>query len=142
MYLWIKAFHIMAVISWMAALFYYPRLIIYQVEADEKDLPGDIFNTMRHKLIKIIMTPAMIASWIAGLLLISLSWEAYISEIWFWIKITALLIMSWYHGMCIKWHKQILAGLNMRSGKYYRLMNEVPTLLMILIVIMVVVKPI
>lgn len=140
MYLYIKAFHLMAVMSWMAALFYYPRLIIYPLEAK----PGNdlaIFSLMRAKLIKVIMNPAMIATWIAGIAMFFLDPKYYLSSGWFHVKFLCLLGMTHFHFMCIKWHKNWDMGTQNKSSKYYRLMNEIPTVLMIIIVAMAVIKP-
>ncbi|MEP5631297.1 MAG: CopD family protein [Tateyamaria sp.] len=140
-YPWIKAFHIMAVISWMAALFYLPRLYVYHSE--QVGLSGDthtLFTTMEYKLLKVIMTPAMIATWIFGLSLALIPGVVDWSAVWPWIKLLGILAMTGFHGWLGGQRKAFEGGGPVKTGRHYRLMNEVPTLLMVLIVLSVVVK--
>lgn len=141
LYPWIKAFHIMSVIAWMAALFYLPRLYVYH--AERVGVEGDthvLFQTMEYKLLKVIMNPAMIATWIFGLLLASIPGVIDWGAVWPWTKLIGILAMSGFHGWLSKQRKAFAAGGPIKTGRQYRLMNEVPTLLMVLIVLSVVVK--
>lgn len=140
-YLWIKAVHVMAVIAWMAGLFYLPRLYVYHAEraavGSELDLT---FQVMEDKLLRLIMNPSMIVAWIAGLIMIGLGafdWSAA----WSWIKIVSVLLMTGAHGWMSARRKEFAAGTNTRTGRTYRLFNEVPTVLMLLIVVAVIVRP-
>lgn len=140
-YLLIKALHIISVISWMAGLFYLPRLFVYHtrvVTGSDQDL---LFQLMEQKLLRIIMNPAMILSWFFGLLLFSIPSVASIDQTWVLIKLAAIIGMSVFHMMLSAWRKDFTKGLNKRSEKFYRLANEAPTLLMFVIVFMAVMKP-
>ncbi|MEP4249750.1 CopD family protein [Tateyamaria sp.] len=140
-YPWIKAFHIMSVISWMAALFYLPRLYVYHSE--QVGLSGDthiLFTTMEYKLLKVIMTPAMMATWIFGLSLALIPGVVDWSAVWPWTKLLGILAMTGFHGWLDGQRKAFEGGGPVKTGRHYRLMNEVPTLLMVLIVLSVVVK--
>ena len=140
-YLWIKAIHIMAVISWMAGLFYLPRLYVYHSGVPVGSDQDILFQTMEYKLLRVIMNPAMIVAWIFGLLLmITPGLEAYQFG-WFHAKFAAILGMTWFHMKCAGWRKKFARGENEKGDGYYRKMNEVPTVLMIIIVIMVIVRP-
>lgn len=140
-YPWIKMLHIVSVISWMAGMFYLPRLFVYHAERAK---PGseldETFQIMEAKLLRLIMTPAMIASWVFGLILIGLDafdWGAA----WSWIKLASIVAMTGMHGWLSVRRKEFAAGTNTRTGRTYRLANEVPTVLMLIIVIAVVVRP-
>ncbi len=140
-YPWTKAMHIMSVISWMAGLFYLPRLFVHhteQVTSGEK--ADEIFAMMETKLLRLIMNPAMIATWIFGLMLVFTPGIVDWSMVWPWTKAAAVLIMTWFHHWLAKRRKDFIRGENSLSGKHYRMMNEVPTLLMVVIVLSVVVK--
>lgn len=140
-YPWIKAIHIMAVIAWMAGLFYLPRLFVYHAERAAVGSELDqTFQIMEEKLLRVIMNPAMIVAWVAGLIMIGLGAFDW-SSVWAWVKIVAVLLMSAAHGWMAKRRKEFAVGGNTRSGRTYRLFNEVPTVLMILIVVAVVVRP-
>lgn len=140
-YEWLRALHIIAIIAWMAALFYLPRLFVYHAEtAGAGSDKSETFKIMERKLLKIIMNPAMIASWIFGLLLLWAN-PYLLQEGWMHAKLLAVVLLSAYHGVCVKWTRTFAQDRNVRSGKYYRLMNEVPTVLMIVIVIAAVVQP-
>lgn len=140
-YEWIKAGHIVSVISWMAGMFYLPRLFVYHAE---KATPGSeldqTFQVMEYKLLKLIMTPAMISSWVFGLLLISLGGIDF-GSIWGWVKIISVILMTGTHGWLSKQQKVFAAGKNTLTGRKFRLVNEIPTVLMLLIIVAVVVKP-
>lgn len=140
-YAWIKAFHIISVISWMAALFYLPRLFVYHAEmSSPNDQMEDTFRVMERRLLKVIMNPAMIASWLFGLLMILMGAFDF-SSAWSWIKLLSVIGMTGMHGWLSARQKEFAEGNNTRSGRTYRLMNEVPTILMFVIVIFVVVRP-
>ena len=141
-YLWIKALHIISVISWMAGLFYLPRLFVYHVGAQKGSVQSEIFKTMERKLMRIIMTPAMVATFFFGLLLLSIpgliDWSA---SGWMHLKLLLVFAMAGLHGFLVKCMKSFAQDQNTRSEKFYRVLNEVPTLLMIAIVILAIVKP-
>ena len=140
-YPWIKAFHIMSVIAWMAGLFYLPRLFVYHAEQSE---PGDsrdqVFQVMETKLLRVIMNPAMISTWVFGLLLVSIPGIVDWSLVWPWTKAAGVLGMTWFHHWLGLRRKEFAKSQNSRTGRQFRMMNEVPTLLMVVIVLSVVVK--
>ena len=139
-YPYVKAFHVMAVISWMAGLFYLPRLFVYHAERGMAGAePADSLTTMEDKLLRLIMRPAMIATWISGLCLVLTPGIVDWSLIWPWVKAACVIAMTWFHGWCAG-QQRALKGGQSRGGRRYRLMNEVPTLLMIGIVLSVIVK--
>ncbi len=140
-YEWIKALHIIAVISWMAGMFYLPRLFVYHAERATVGSELDqTFQIMEEKLLRVIMNPAMIVSWVCGLLLIAMGAFDF-GAVWSWSKIIAVVAMTAAHGWLGARRKEFAAGTNTRSGRTYRLMNEVPTVLMFVIVIAVIVRP-
>lgn len=140
-YSWTKAFHIMSVIAWMAGLFYLPRLFVYHSEAVEAGSETDrLFQTMERKLLRLIMNPAMVATWIFGLALVFTPGIVDWSMVWPWTKAAAVLGMSWFHHWLARRRKDFAAGQNLRTGRQFRMMNEIPTLLMLVIVLSVVVK--
>ncbi|TQV79833.1 protoporphyrinogen oxidase HemJ [Denitrobaculum tricleocarpae] len=138
-YSWVKALHIISVIAWMAGMLYLPRLYVYHCTAEPGSKQSETFKIMERRLLKAITTPAMIASWVFGLLLM-VNLEAW-TEPWFHAKLTLLIGMQIVHGALSRWRKAFERDENRHSETYYRYMNEVPTLLMIGIVIFVVVKP-
>ena len=138
-YLWIKWLHIVAVISWMAGLLYLPRLFVYHVETASEEVKTE-YQAAEIKLLKRIMNPAMIVTWLSGIGLI-LAIVDLSSEQWILLKLFLVLGMTIFHVICGKWRKQLQDGTCMKSGKFFRLMNEVPTLLMIAIVGLVLFKP-
>jgi putative membrane protein len=140
-YPWIKSLHIMAVISWMAGLFYFPRLLVNHVErVDPTGLLNETYQNMEMKLFKVIMQPAMIATWIFGLCLVFTPGIVDWSMWWSWVKAVSVIAMTIFHEWLGKRRKDFVNGSNKLTGRQYRLMNEVPTLLMVLIVVSVVVK--
>ena len=140
-YPWTKSLHIMSVIAWMAGLFYLPRLFVYHVERDEAgDVLDGTFQVMEHKLLRFIMNPSMIATWIFGLLLVFTPGIVDWGSIWPWVKAAAVLGMTWFHHWLGLRRKDFVAGANALTGRQYRMMNEVPTILMVVIVLSVVVK--
>ena len=139
-YPWVKAFHVMAVISWMAGLFYLPRLFVHHAERIGSGTePAASFVLMEEKLLCMIMNPAMIATWIAGLALVATPGVVDWSMLWPWTKAAAVLAMTWFHMWLAGQRKALLIGQGL-SGKRYRLMNELPTLLMVIIVLSVIVR--
>lgn len=139
MYLWIKAFHIIAVMSWMAGMLYLPRLFVYHTVAEAGSVQAKTFEVMEHRLLRYIMTPAMGLTWILGIALIVQG--DWMTAGWMHAKLALVLAMSGVHGFLSRCAKDFAAGKNTRTQKFYRYINEVPTLLMIVIVILVVVKP-
>lgn len=141
MYLWTKSFHVMSVIAWMAGLFYLPRLFVYHAEKVASGSESDaLFQVMERKLLKVIMNPAMIASWLFGLILVATPGVVDWSQIWPWSKAAAVLVMTWFHMWLAARRKDFAAGRNRLDGRRYRMMNELPTLLMVIIVLSVILK--
>lgn len=140
-YPWVKALHIIAVIAWMAGLFYLPRLFVYHAE---KSISGDdldaLFQVMERRLLKAIMNPAMIATWLFGVLLVLTPGIVDWSMIWPWTKAISVCLMTWFHIWLGVRRKDFAAGRNTLTGRRYRMMNEVPTVLLIIIVTSVIVK--
>jgi protoporphyrinogen IX oxidase len=137
--LWIKALHIMSVIAWMAGMFYLPRLLVYHVDAPVGSVQSETFKTMERRLLRCIMTPAMIAVWLTGLFL---AWRAgFFAAPWLHAKLALVLAMSALHGYLAGAVRKFAADQNARPARFYRIVNEAPTVLMALIVILVVVKP-
>jgi putative membrane protein len=139
MYLWIKALHVIAVISWMAGMLYLPRLFVYHAAAKPGSEPSETFKVMERRLLRYIMTPAMIATWILGIVLV-LETRAFGAG-WFRVKFALVLVMTLMHGLFTHWMRDFAYDRNPRSEKFYRIANEIPTLLMIAIVLLAVAKP-
>ncbi len=137
--LYVKALHVISVIAWMAALLYLPRLMVYHAESAVGSEKAQTFKIMERRLLRGIATPAMLASWVFGL------WMAFLihawSDGWFHAKLLLVVLLSAYHGLLARWVRDFAADRNQRSARFYRIANEVPTLLMIGIVILVVAKP-
>ena len=141
LYPWTKSFHIMAVIAWMAGLFYLPRVYVYHVEqAMGVDGAQPIFQMMEEKLFRVIVQPSMIATWILGLTLVFTPGIVDWSEVWPWTKALSVIAMTVFHEWLGRQRKTLLDGSNTLTGRQFRIMNEVPTVLMFIIVISVVVK--
>lgn len=139
-YPWIKALHVMAVISWMAGLFYLPRLFVYHAErGQDADEPVQSFQIMEAKLLRMIMNPAMIVTWLAGLALVLTPGIVDWGALWPWTKAAGVLGMTWFHMWLAGQRRALLDGHGL-VGRRYRMMNEVPTLLMIVIVLSVIVR--
>jgi putative membrane protein len=139
MYEWIKALHVIAVISWMAGMLYLPRLFVYHCEAEVGSKQSETFKVMERRLLKVIINPAMIVTWLAGLYL---AWSGHwFSAGWLNAKLALVILLSGVHGFFSRCVKDFAGDRNPRSQKFYRIINEVPTALMIIIVILVVVKP-
>jgi len=139
MYVWIKALHVIAVIAWMAGMLYLPRLFVYHCEAEAGSKQSETFKVMERRLLKAIINPAMVVTWLAGLYL---AWAGqWLSAGWFHGKLLLVLILSGIHGLFSRWVKDFANDRNRRRQKFYRIINEVPTILMIGIVVLVIVKP-
>ena len=140
-YEFIKALHVISIIAWMAGLLYLPRLYVYHSETTIGSVRAETFKVMERRLLKAIMNPAMIASFLFGIWLLALAPEL-LFEIWMQIKVLCVLGMAGCHGVFSKMRRQLENDEQLRPGRVYRIWNEVPTVLMILIVVMAVVKPI
>lgn len=139
LYEWIKVLHIVAVISWMVGLFYLPRLFVYHADASETGEPSDTFVVMERRLVKVIMNPAMMVSWGAGLWL---AWSGFaFSGAWLWIKIAAVIGLTGFHVFLSRAARRFSEGRNTLTARQWRMANEIPTVLMIVAVIMVIIKP-
>ena len=142
MYLWLKALHIIAVISWMAGMLYLPRLFVYHCDAEPGSKQSETFKVMERRLLKAIINPAMIATWLLGLWLIWLMGkDAFLQAGWLQAKLALVIAMSALHGFLVRWVKDFAADRNRHTGKFYRIVNEIPTVLMIFIVLLATVKP-
>ncbi|PJR90871.1 TIGR00701 family protein [Ochrobactrum sp. 695/2009] len=138
-YLWVKSLHVIAVIAWMAGMLYLPRLFVYHTAAKPGSETSETFKVMEKRLLRFIINPAMIVTWIAGLWM---AWEIYgFQGGWLHAKLLLVVLMSGLHGYLSKSTRLFAEDRNMRSAKHWRIINEVPTVLMILIVILVIVKP-
>ena len=142
LYLVVKALHLIAVIAGMAGLLYLPRLYVYHCDAEPGSKQSETFKVMERRLLKAITTPAMIASWLFALLLMfafdAIDWS---SDFWFHAKLTLVLVLSGFHGALSRWRKDFEADANTRSARFYRIANEVPTVLMIAVVFLVIMRP-
>lgn len=140
-YPWIKALHVISVIAWMAGMLYLPRLYVYHCETQRGSAESERFKVMESRLLRQIINPAMIAATCFGVLLVFtpnvIDWHAG----WWLTKFTAIILMTGFHGALSRWRRDFLSDSNTRSQRFYRIANEIPTLLMVIIVIMVVVKP-
>jgi putative membrane protein len=139
LYDWLKAFHVIAIIAWMAGMLYLPRLFVYHADTEKGSVRSETFKIMERRLLKAIVNPAMIASWILGLYLVFAGgwWKSG----WLYGKLALVIAMSALHGQYVRWLKDFAEDRNTRPARFYRLWNEVPTVLMIGIVILVIVKP-
>lgn len=138
---WTLAFHIIAMVAWMAGMFYLPRLYVYHCETRPGSAESERFKVMERRLLKQIINPAMIATWAFGILLVLtpgiIDWSAG----WWYVKLAGVLSMSGFHGALSRWRRDFLEDRNCRSQRFYRIANEVPTLLVFVIVVMVIVRP-
>ncbi|EAQ02977.1 membrane protein, putative [Pseudooceanicola batsensis HTCC2597] len=140
LYPWTKAIHIIAVIAWMAGLFYLPRLYVHHVEQSVNAQMEETFRMMEKKLLRVIMAPAMIATWLFGLTLVFTPGIVDWTMVWPWTKGAAVIAMTWFHMWLGLRRKALVKGTDTVTGRQYRMMNEVPTLLLIVIVLSVVIK--
>jgi protoporphyrinogen IX oxidase len=139
MYEWLKAMHIIAVIAWMAGMLYLPRIFVYHCTVLTHSTQSETFKVMERRLLKAIINPAMVATWILGLWL---AWRGgWYSSGWLQIKVLLVLAMSALHGLFARWVRDFAADRNAHSAKFFRIVNEVPTVLMIAVVVLAVVKP-
>ena len=142
LYPWIKALHVASVIAWMAGMFYLPRLFVYHCELVRGSSESERFKVMERRLFKQIINPAMIATWVFGLTMAFtpgvLNWR---TDHWWHVKLAAVLLMAGFHGALSRWRKDFLEDRNRRPARFYRIANEVPTVLMLIIVTMVIVRP-
>ncbi|MFO1141244.1 MAG: protoporphyrinogen oxidase HemJ [Amaricoccus sp.] len=142
-YPWVKAFHVVAVVSWMAGLLYLPRIFVYHAELGT---PGselsETFKVMERRLLKLIMRPAFVATWVLGIALLLtpgvISWK---SDGWIYIKLATVLVLTWFHHWLLRRQKDFAADRNRFSGRTYRMANELPTVALVIIAIMVIVRP-
>tara|TARA_B100000965_G_scaffold192453_1_gene160674 strand:- start:30 stop:464 length:435 start_codon:yes stop_codon:yes gene_type:complete len=141
-YLTIKALHLIAVISWMAGLLYLPRIYVYHVENSQNKDVINIFQVMEKRLYFYIMRPAMILTWIFGIILIYLSGIEIFSQLWLQSKLVLVILLSIYHEYLGKCLYSLKNGTNTRSAKYFRVINEIPTIILILVIFIVIFKPI
>ena len=141
-YLLFKSLHLVAVISWMAGLLYLPRIFVYHAENLKDKNTSSIFKTMERKLYFYIMTPAMVLTWIFGLILVSSLGPEIISAIWVKLKLLLVILLTLYHFYLSKLLSDFSLDQNIKSSKFFRIINEVPTILLILIVFIVIFKPI
>ena len=137
---WIKAAHIISVVTWFAAIFYLPRLFVYHAMSDDK-VSHDRFIIMERKLYRGIMTPSMIATWTFGLWMVYLGWDVYKTQHWLHLKIFLVILLSAYHGACGFYRKKLVDSPQYKSHVFWRWFNEIPVFALIFIVILVVVKP-
>ena len=140
MYLWLKAFHIIFVVTWFAGLFYMPRLFVYHSSTTD-DAGKERFKVMEHKLYRIIMNPSMIATLILGIWLLVESWQAYSTQGWIWVKVALVIALIGYHHYCLRIIKAFAQDRVLHTEKFFRIFNELPSIVLLVAVIMVVVKP-
>ncbi|MEE9455478.1 MAG: protoporphyrinogen oxidase HemJ [Paracoccaceae bacterium] len=141
-FLWIKSLHVISVIAWMAGMFYLPRLFVYHAEtAPVGSAMSETFKTMERKLLRAIINPAMVATWLFGLMMVFTPGVLDWTDIWPWVKAVMVILMSAYHGWLAARRKDFERDVNTRTGRRYRLMNEVPTVLMVITVLMVELQP-
>ena len=139
MYEWLKAFHVIAVIAWMAGMLYLPRLFVYHCAAAPGSPQSETFKVMERRLLKAIINPAMVATWVLGLWL---AWQSgWYHAGWLQAKVALVVVLSAVHGLFARWVKDFAADRNERPQRFFRLVNEIPTVLMIAVVILAVVKP-
>ncbi len=139
MYEWLKAFHVIAVIAWMAGMLYLPRLFVYHCEADVGSRQSETFKIMERRLLKAIINPAMILTWVLGLWL---AWQGgWFKAPWFHAKFALVFLLSGVHGVLSRHVRDFAADRRRKSQKFYRIVNEIPAVLMVFIVILVIVKP-
>jgi putative membrane protein len=141
LYPWIKALHVISMVAWMAGMLYLPRLYVYHCETVPGSAESERFKVMERRLLKQITNPAMIATWTFGILLVLMPGVLDWGWGWWHVKLVAVILLSGVHGMLSHWRRDFLADRNVRSQKFYRVANEVPTLLLMVIVVMVIVRP-
>ena len=141
-YPWVKSLHVISLIAWLAGLFYLPRLFVYHCAVPRGCMEGERFKVMERRLLKQIMVPAMLATWFFGILLVLtpgiIDWSSFN---WFHVKLLCVLLLTGFQGAAGKWRRQFLEDRNTKPDRFYRIANEVPTLLMVVIVVMVIARP-
>lgn len=140
-YLWLKSLHIIAIVAWMAGLLYLPRLFVYHASAAPGSDLSETLKLMEHRLYCFIMNPAMMATWLFGGLMLYANWDAIMAQHWMHGKLTLVIILTGIHHVFGAWKKKFARDANTKPPKFYRVWNEAPTLLLIAIVVLVVVKP-
>ena len=140
MYLWLKAFHIIFVVTWFAGLFYMPRLFVYHSTTTD-EAGKERFKIMQSKLYRIIMNPSMILTLVFGIWLLIESWQAFSTQVWIWLKVVLVVVLVGYHHYCLRIMKAFAEDRQLHSEKFLRMFNELPALVLIAAVILVVVKP-
>ena len=138
-YPWLKAFHVIAVIAWMAGMLYLPRLFVYHCEAEPGSAQSETFKIMERRLLRAIANPAMVVSWALGLWMVYAG--GWLSAHWLWFKLLLVVALSAIHGMLARWTGDFAADRNRHTQRFYRIVNEMPAVLMIGIVLLVVIKP-
>ncbi len=141
LYGWTKSLHVIAIIAWMASLLYLPRLYVYHCDAAEGSEGSERFKVMERRLIKLIATPAMLAALVFGVLLVLTPGAIDWSAAWWWTKLAGVVLLFGFHGACSAWRRAFLEDRNTKPQRFYRIANEVPTLLMIVVVVMAVAQP-
>ncbi len=141
LYLWFKAFHIIAMVAWMAGLFYLPRLFVYHADAAPGSAVSETFKVMERRLASAIMMPAALLTWALGLGLAHITGQFSAPQSWFLIKIVAVLGLTGFHLLLLRYKRLFALDRRVKTARYYRMINEIPTVLLIVIVIMAVVKP-
>ena len=137
---WVKALHVISVIAWMAGMLYLPRLYVYHADAERGSIQSETFKIMERRLYRGITTPAMIAAWVFGLWMVFSGMVDWSSG-WPWAKAAMVILVSGFHGVLGRWRREFADDRNTRPSRFYRAVNEIPTVLMIVIVIAVIVKP-
>lgn len=140
-YLWFKSLHLIAVISWMAGLLYLPRLFVYHAEAKKGSEFSQKLKIMEYRLMRYIMAPASVATWLFGCLMLYANWEGIMAQQWMHAKLTLVVLLTGLHHMMSAWRKKFERDENTKTSKFFRIANEVPTVIMIAVVILVIVKP-
>ncbi len=141
LYPWTKALHVISMVAWMAGMLYLPRLFVYHCDVRPGSLESERFKVMEYRLLKQIINPAMIATWAFGIILVLtpgiIDWSAG----WWHVKLACVLLLSGFHGMLTRWQRDFMEDRNRRPQRFYRIVNEVPTLFLVVIVVMVIVRP-
>lgn len=141
LYPWIKSFHVISMVAWMAGLFYLPRLYVYHCDTNPGSTDSERFKVMERRLMKQITNPAMIATFMFGIILVMTPGVIDWSAGWWHVKLLCLFLLMGFHGAMSKWRREFMEDRNAKSQKFYRIANEVPTVLLVVIVIMVIVRP-
>lgn len=140
-YPWTKALHVIAMVAWMAGMFYLPRLFVYHCDMQPGSRESERFKVMEYRLLRQIINPAMIATWVFGILLVLTPGAIDWTSGWWHMKLIAVLLMSGFHGAMSKWRREFMEDRNTKSERFYRIANEVPTILLMVIVVMVIARP-